>query len=88
MIPRALEMCIRDRSRDTLNEDARSMLEQLIEQMWSGAVVNHRMEKLMEHLAERLRHTGGRKQYGYLKAPLKAVVDEIVDELAKEPRCV
>ena len=41
----------------------------------------------MEHLAERLRHTGGRKQYGYLKAPLKAVVDEIVDELTKEP-CV
>lgn len=39
----------------------------------------------MEHLAERLRHTGGRKQYGYLKAPLKAVVDEIVDELAKDP---
>ena len=74
-------------SRNTLNEDARSVLEQLIEQMWSGAVVNHRMEKLMEHLAERLRHTGGRKQYGYLKAPLKAVVDEIVDELAKEP-CV
>ena len=74
-------------SRDTLNEDARSVLEQLIERMWSGAVVNHRMEKLMEHLAERLRHTGGRKQYGYLKAPLKAVVDEIVDELAKEP-CV
>lgn len=55
-------------SRDTLNEDARSMLEQLIEQMWSGAVVNHRMEKLMEHLAERLRHTGGRKQYGYRTA--------------------
>ena len=72
-------------SRDTLNEDARSVLEQLIERMWSGAVVNHRMEKLMEHLAERLRHTGGRKQYGYLKAPLKAVVDEIVDELAKDP---
>ena len=40
----------------------------------------------MEHLAERLRHTGGRKQYGYLKAPLKAVVNEIVDELAKDPR--
>jgi hypothetical protein len=30
------------------------VLEQLIERMWSGAVVNHRMEKLMEHLAERL----------------------------------
>lgn len=70
-----------------IHYNARSVLEQLIERMWSGAVVNHRMEKLMEHLAERLRHTGGRKQYGYLKAPLKAVVDEIVDELAKEP-CV
>lgn len=73
-------------SRDTLNEDARSVLEQLIEQMRSGTAVNHRMEKLMEHLAERLRHTVGRKQYGYLKAPLKAVVDEIVDELSKDPR--
>ena len=71
--------------RDALNGDARSTLEQLIEQMRSGAAVNRRMEELMEHLAERLRHTGGRKQYGYLKAPLKAVVDEIVDELSKEP---
>ena len=75
------------KSRNALNEDARSVLEQLIEQMRSGTAVNHRMEKLMEHLAERLRHTGGKKQYGYLKAPLKAVVDEIVDELTKEP-CV
>ena len=44
-------------------------------------------EQLEVDLAERLRHTGGKKQYGYLKAPLKAVVDEIVDELAKDP-CV
>lgn len=73
-------------SRDALNEDARSVMEQLIEQMQSGAADSSRMEELMEHLAERLRHTGGRKQYGYLKAPLKAVVNEIVDELAKNPR--
>ena len=72
-------------SRNTLNEDARSVLKQLIKQMRNGTAVNYRMEKLMEHLAGRLRHTGGRKQYGYLKAPLKAVVDEIVDELAKDP---
>ena len=73
-------------SRDALNEDARSVMEQLIEQMQSGTADGSRMEELMEHLAERLRHTGGRKQYGYLKAPLKAVVNEIVDELAKDPR--
>lgn len=47
---------------------------------------NPRMEELMTHLADRLRFTSGKKQYGYLKAPLKAVVDEIVDELAKDPR--
>ena len=73
-------------SRDALNEDARSVMEQLIEQMQSGTADGSRMEELMEQLAERRRHTGGRKQYGYLKAPLKAVVNEIVDELAKDPR--
>ena len=62
------------------------MMERLIEQMQSGVIENSRIEQLMAHLAERLRHTGGKKQYGYLKAPLKAAVDEIVDELAKDPR--
>ena len=33
-----------------------------------------------------LRNTSGKKQYGYLKAPLKAIVDGIVDELEKDPR--
>lgn len=40
----------------------------------------------MLDLAERLRNTSGKKQYGYLKAPLKAIVDEIVDELERDPR--
>lgn len=71
--------------RDALNEDARSVMEQLIRQIQDGAEANNRIEQLMEHLADRLQHTGGKKQYGYLKAPLKAVVDAIVDELAKEP---
>ncbi len=30
-------------------------------------------------------HTGGKKQYGYLKKPLKDMVDSIVDELEKLP---
>ena len=54
--------------------------------MEEGAVDNPRIEELMTHLADRLRFTSGKKQYGYLKAPLKAVVDEIVDELARDPR--
>lgn len=72
--------------RDELSADARTVLKQLIEQMQSGTVDNPRLEQLMTHLAERLQFLSGKKQYGYLKEPLKVVVDEIVDELAKDPR--
>ena len=54
--------------------------------MEEGTVDNPRIEELMTHLADRLQFLSGKKQYGYLKAPLKAVVDEIVDELARDPR--
>ena len=40
----------------------------------------------MSRLAERLKYTTGKKQYGYLKAPLKELVNQIVDELAKDER--
>ncbi len=40
----------------------------------------------MVHLSEQLKSAKGKKQYGYLKAPLKSVVDEIVDELQKDAR--
>ena len=54
--------------------------------MRSGTMDNPRMEQLTGELSQRLKKTGGKKQYGYLKAPLKSLVDEIVDELAKDPR--
>ena len=39
----------------------------------------------MLELALELRTVGGKKQYGYLKKPLKDMVDSIVDELEKLP---
>lgn len=72
--------------RDTLNQDAETVMQELLRRMEDGTADNPRMEELMTHLADRLRFTSGKKQYGYLKVPLKAVVDEIVDELAKDPR--
>ena len=62
------------------------MMRELILRMEEGAADNPRIGELMTHLADRLRFTSGKKQYGYLKAPLKSVVDEIVDELARDPR--
>lgn len=47
---------------------------------------NVKIETLMEELAKKLRSVSSKKQYGYLKAPLRSLVDEIVDELARDSR--
>ena len=72
--------------RDELVQQSGEVMKELIRQMLSGTLENPRIEQLMGELAQRLKSTSGKKQYGYLKAPLKAVVDEIVDELAKDAR--
>lgn len=73
-------------SRDLLTQDAGEVMSQLIAQMQNGILENSRMEQLAAVLAHRLRFLSGKKQYGYLKAPMKSLVDEIVDELAKDSR--
>lgn len=72
--------------RDALTEQSRIALRELLVQMQGGTLPNEKVEQLLSHLAERLQHTTGRKQYGYLNAELKNVVDEIVDELALDER--
>ena len=72
--------------RDELTQEAGAVMAELVQQMREGALDNPRIEQLMEHLAGKLKSLSGKKQYGYLKAPLKSVVDEIVEELAKDER--
>ena len=72
--------------RDELSAAARETLEQLIGQMQTGVVENETVGQLLEELSERLQHTKGKKQYGYLPPAIKAQVDELVDELAKDPK--
>lgn len=72
--------------RDSLTAESRDALRALLEQMRTGTCANPVIEDLMSRLAERLKHTTGKKQYGYLKAPLKELVNQIVDELAKDER--
>ncbi|WP_088187927.1 MobP3 family relaxase [Desulfosporosinus sp. FKA] len=71
--------------RNTLYEQSHEALKEIIGRM-SGVCESGIIESLLSHLAERLRHTSGKKQYGYLKAPLKAIVNQVVDELAKDAR--
>ncbi|MFT4104801.1 MAG: MobP3 family relaxase [Lacrimispora sp.] len=72
--------------RDDLKEQAGKSLRELVGQMKSGVLQNDHMEQLITNLAERLQTVGGKKKYGYLKANVKNMVDEIVDELAKDSR--
>lgn len=72
--------------RDGLTQEAGAVLAELVQQMQAGTLDNPHIEQLMENLARRLKTCSGKKQYGYLQTPLKSVVDEIVDELAKDPR--
>lgn len=72
--------------RNELTAQSRERMQALLREMESGTLENQRMGQLMVSLAQQLQSVGGRKQYGYLKAPLKALVDEIVDELAKDSR--
>lgn len=72
--------------RDDLKQQTAEAMAELIRQMKGGVLVSERMEQLLTHLAEHLQTVSGKKQYGYLKADLKNVVDEIVDELAKDSR--
>ena len=72
--------------RDDLKEQAVESMRELIRQMKNGVLQSDHMEQLLTHLAERLQTVSGKKQYGYLKPDLKNIVDEIVDELAKDSR--
>lgn len=72
--------------RNRLRDDAEAKLVELIRRMQTGTLQNERMEQLMDELAWRLPLTKGRKVYGYLPPRIKAIVNEVVDELAKDER--
>ncbi len=72
--------------RDELSQKTGEVMEELISEMQTGSLDNQRIEQLMTELAQRLRGRSGKKQYGYLPPALKSIVDEIVNELEKDPR--
>ncbi len=72
--------------RNALGKSAQARMAELVTSMNSGSGVSERLEQLIGELAEKLRNTKGKKVYGYLPPRVKSVVDEIVDELAKDER--
>ena len=72
--------------RNALGKSAQARMAELVASMNSGTGVSERLEYLIGELAEKLSTTKGKKVYGYLPPRVKSVVDEIVDELAKDAR--
>ncbi|MCQ4922253.1 relaxase MobL [Tissierella carlieri] len=72
--------------RDELKEESREVLLELIPKMKNDIFQNSKVEELFIEFAEVLKFNKGKKQYGYLQPKLKAMVDGIVDELAKDER--
>ena len=68
-----------------VTEAARAAMRRIIDQLESVENPPESIQKKLLELALELRTVSGKKQYSYLKKPLKDKVDSIVDELEKLP---
>jgi hypothetical protein len=72
--------------RNALRAQSREMIAGIVSRINNGTYDNPVVENKLFELAERLSKTRGKKQYGYLKADVKAIVNGIVSELASDER--
>ena len=72
--------------RDELRSGSREVIAEIVSKINSGTYDNPKLEEMLLQLADRLSKTSGKKQYGYLKDDVKAIVNRIVDELAADER--
>ena len=69
-----------------VTEAARAAMRRIIDQLESVENPPESIQQKLLELALEMRTVTGKKQYGYLKKPLKDKVDSIVEELEKLPR--
>lgn len=72
--------------RDALRSGSREVIAEIVSKINSGTYDNPKLEEMLLQFADRLSKTSGKKQYGYLKDDVKAIVNRIVDELASDER--
>ena len=72
--------------RDELTKGAGEVMARLVNEMQTGTLENQHIGQLLLELAQRLQKCPGKKQYGYLPPAVKSLVDEVVNELEKDPR--
>lgn len=65
-----------------LRQRNRERISDIVAKINAGSYQNPTVEALLINLSDRLSRTTGKKVYGYLKADVKTIVDQIVRELA------
>ena len=71
--------------RDELKAESKKAVEHLFSKIAGGEIHATKLEQMLLELSENLKHTDGRRVYGYLPPRTKELVDAITDELTKEP---
>ncbi len=72
--------------RDELRQESRDRITEIVDAINHGSFDNPQMQMMLVQLADRLAKSKGKKQYGYLNAGTKKLVDAIVAELAGDSR--
>lgn len=73
-------------SRKEVGDVASTALREALGKLQNGVWRSGEVTTGMTSLVDKLRFHNGKKVYGYLRPPVRELVDRIVDELAKEPR--
>ena len=69
--------------RDRLREDGRMYIADIVEKINSEQTADPEIQALLLQLADKLSKTKGKKDYGYLKQEVKAIVDGIMVRLSE-----
>ena len=72
--------------RDELRQKSRDRITEIVDAINHGSFDNPQMQTMLVQLADRLGNTKGKKQYGYLNAGTKKLVDAIVAKISRDSR--
>ena len=75
----------KSKSRDELMAEVRKAMLELAKAMREMTCIHPEAEQMIWDLSRQLGQVGGKKTYGYLPKPMKKLVDEIVDQMARLP---
>lgn len=72
--------------RDALSQESRDRIREIVAEVNNGTYENERVQLMLRELTRLLRKAKGKKVYGYLPQTARDLVNNIIDELAKDER--